>query len=239
MTRPGFSIRILGLCAFVLALLVLMNNVVEAETGATWKVNGASVGALEPQLEISEIESESGGLSFKTAGGKEVEIACTAAKISEGGRLTSNGSISAGRVLFTGCTTAVNGAVSASCKPRSSGKSLGEIQSEKAMGLIVLDAGNDLVKITPVVGKRLATIELGLECVIGETVNVEVSEAGEGFWIKDGNGNTGFLTESTMHLIVEGLSKLIALGQPAKISGSAIVQLAGAHSGLVWSGKPA
>jgi hypothetical protein len=164
--------------------------------------------------------------------------------IAAGGALAASGDLPAALILlYLKCTLLLNGVPATKCKPHSPGKAGGEILTEKLEGLIVLDKVGtetlDLVKIKPQSGKLLATIELGEECAIGESIKVESTELGEGFWVADGGGNAGFLTESVEHLVKEGLSKIIALGQPAKIIGSALVKLSGAHEGLKWSGKPA
>jgi hypothetical protein len=261
MVRSRLGLKALGLCALVLGLMAFASSAAQAETGATWRLNGANVpnGAdLLPKLEILEIENNSASLSFTTGGGTGVLILCTAAKFVEGGILLAQGSISLGKVLFTGCVVLLNEKLAGACTAHSptKGEKSGEILSERGTGLIVLDKVSlpekegkvevhtyDLVKLTPENAKSETTklfgvIELGEECSIGESVNVESTTLGEGLWIKDINGNTGFLNEATTHLIVEGLNKLVALGQPATIIGSANVGLEGAHKTLTWSGKP-
>jgi hypothetical protein len=224
----------LGLCALVLGLMAFGGGVAQAETGAKWQVKGADVGSLSPQLVIREFENETAILSFKTVGGTEVEILCKKAEIDEGGKLIANGGISLGRILFKGCVTLLNKVLSTKCKPKTAGKALGEILTEKFTGLIVLDVGNDLVKLTPDVGTKFAEIELGETCAPAESLPV----TGELF-LKDCKGNASFTAEAATHLVEEGLSKLIALGQPAKLIGSAILEFGGVHAGLLWSGKPA
>jgi hypothetical protein len=238
MIRSRLGLKALVLSGLVLGLMAFASSAAQAETGANWKVNGADVGSLAPRFLIKEIENQSGSLFFKTAGGTEVEILCKKAEFDEGGVLIGNGGISLGRNLFKECVTLLNKVLSTKCKPKTSGKALGEILSEKATGLIVLDtvAGStfDLVKITPDTGTTFADIQLGETCSIGELVAV----TGELF-IGDCNGNTSFLTEALTHLAQESLNKLLALGQPAKLIGSAIIGLEGAHQNVKWSGKPA
>lgn len=239
----------LGLKALVLSGLVLgmmaFASAAQAELNAKWLVNGQSVtltNLLLPQLVIGALENGSASLAFTTKGGTGVLIRCTEAKFDEGGVLLAHGGISLGRILFKGCETLLNEAVQKNCKPSGGGtaKASGEILSNKGEGLIVLDAGNDLVLIKPDTGTVFTVIELGESCAIGESVEV----TGE-LWIKDCKGNTSFLTEAVSHLIEEGLSSeagklvgLVALGQPAKIIGSAPVTLGGAHTGLMWAGDP-
>ncbi len=129
------------------------------------------------------------------------------------------------------------------CEAHSPGQPNGTILTEKVKGLMVLDTTsgitNHLVKITPDEGLLFVLIELGPKCAIGECIKVEAKAAGEGFWFKDQLGNAGFLTEAASHLFRESLEGLKTLGVPAKIVGSAVVDLGGVHLGLTWSGKPA
>jgi hypothetical protein len=243
MIRSRLGLKALVLSGLVLGMMAFATSGAQAEELAKWRVSGADVGALAPQLVIKEIENKSASLAFTTKGGTGVLILCTTAAFSEGGKLLGKGTISLGDITFNGCVVLLNEAPAANCKPHSPGKPVGEILTGKGKGLIMLDVGNDLVKITPETAagaatKLFVTIELGELCAIGESVNVEATELGEGLWIKDIGGNAGFLAETTTHLIVEGLNKLLALGQPAKIIGSAIVELGGPHAGLKWSGVP-
>ena len=246
MPRPrlglkGFGLRSLVVvpCILVVGPMALSAGEAQAEATSHWNVAGKSVTGSESfQTEIKESEG-SGALLFTTIGGTKVEISCSSAQINEGGALIKEGGISLGRILFTGCITLLNGTLSSSCKPKTTGKALGEILTEKFKGLIVLDevfgVKEDYVKITPDEGKLFAKIDVGLECSIGETVKVEAKSAGEGFWVKDHEGNTGFTAATINHLIEESLHGLIALGQPATIDGSAII---GLSSGISWSGTP-
>jgi hypothetical protein len=174
-----------------------------AETGATWRVNKADVGALAPQLVIKEIEKETASLLLKTAGGTEVEILCKEVKLDEGGALTPSGAVSLERIQFTGCVVLLNKVLTPKCEAHTPGKANGSTLTEKITGLIVLDKVGaetfELVKLTPDVGTTVANLELGEACAIGESTNV----TGELF-IKDCKGNTSFTTEATTHLIEVG-----------------------------------
>ena len=240
----------LGLKALVLSGLVLglmaFASVAQAETGATWLVNGAAIpGATDllPKVEIREIENNTATLEFTTGGGTLVQILCTSAKVDTGTLLGATGSISLGTLLFHGCLTSLNKVASKNCTPHSAGQAAGLILTLEGEGLIVLDGGKHLIKITPEtagkLSKHFVTMEMGELCAIGESVNVETTELGEGLWIEDGGGNTGALTAATTHLIREAaapLHKLLALGKPATIVGTAVVGLAGVHEKLTWKG---
>lgn len=248
MARSELGLKVLALSALFLGLAAFATGVAQAETGAKWRVNGADVGDLLPQLVVNEVENKTATIFFTTKGGTNVLILCTSTEFDTGGVLVSNGGVSTGNVGFKGCVTFLNEVISKNCTPHSPGKPLGEILSLQGKGLIALDklpSGEltELIKVVPVnakgeIVKLFGMLEMGELCAIGETVNVETTELGEGVWGKDIGGNAGFLTESVTHLMVEALSKLLVLGQPTKVLGSAIVELGGAHKGLKWSGVP-
>jgi hypothetical protein len=242
MIRSRLGLKALVLSGLLLGLMAFASSA-QAEVGANWRVNGTNVNStLLPQLEISEIENKTVSLLFVTKSLTHVEILCTVAKFGGGGgKLTTNGSLTLGDVLFTGCVVLLNHELAAKCKAHSPGKPVGEILTENGTGLIVLHKSASGVVTDAVLIKAdnekglFANIEMGETCAIGESVNVN----GE-LWIEDGGGNAGFEKEEVIHLIKEGpLFGLTALGQPAKIIGSAKVILTGAHVGLKWSGKPA
>jgi hypothetical protein len=251
MLRSRLALRAFGLCTLVLGLTAFAAGTAQAETGATWRVNGAAIpgaGDLLPQLVVKEVENKSASISFTTAGGTSVLFLCTATEFDTGGVLISNGGVSTGNVSFKGCVTLLNEVASPKCTPHSPGKPAGEILSLQGRGLIALDklpSGEltELVKVLPInakgeVTKLFGNLEMGESCAIGELVNVETTELGEGVWGKDIGGNAGFLTESVTHLMVEALKKLLVLGRPAIVIGSTVVELSGAHKGLKWSGVP-
>jgi hypothetical protein len=248
MTRSSLGSKAVGLCALAVVLTAFTGSAAQAETGATWRVKGANIpGATDllPQLVISEIENKTVVLAV-TIFAKPFLLLCTHAAIDEGGKLIANGGISLGRVLFTSCLALFGGEITA-CHPHSPGL-MGGILSERATGLIVLDKlangeVTELVKLTPEnakgePSKLLAIVELGEFCAIGEQMRIETTKLGEGLWLTDGEGKIGSLTERIAHLVVEGLTQLLADGQPAKIVGSALLELGGEHQGLQWSGVP-
>jgi hypothetical protein len=249
MVRSRFRLKALVLSGLVLCTMAFSATAAHAEKGANWRVNGVNVNAtLLPKLGI-ELENKTASLSFTTKGGTGVLILCTAAEFDEGGQLAPEGVITLGRLLLKGCSMLLNEVAAPKCTPHSPGKPTGEILTEKGKGLIVLDketsTTSDLVKITPEnsngeTSKLLALFELGETCAIGESINIETTALGEGVWLKDCLGTVSFLEEKVIHLFEEGLNKIFALGQPAKIIGSANVSLVSAgHVGLKWSGKPA
>ena len=240
MLRSRLGLKVLGLCALVLGVMVFSVGAAQAESTSHWNVAGKSVTGTEGfQLEIREFENNTGTLEFTTAGGTLVKILCTTAKFTEGGKLVKEGGISLGRISFTGCKVELNSKAASGCLAHSTGKAIGTIETLKAKGLITLDVASgkteDYVKITPDEGTTFVIFEMGEECGIGEKVEVKVKAAGEGLWLKDCKGNTGFTTEAATHLGEESLHGLIALGQPAVLQGSAVL---GLTAGANWSGTP-
>lgn len=238
MVRSRLGLKVLGLCALALGLMAFVASAAQAEATSHWNVAGKAVtGTEEFQLEITEIENKSATLEFTTAGGTLVKILCTAANFAgtKGGRLIKEGGISLGDVLFTGCKTELNSKPAGGCETHSPGKTAGNILTENGTGLIMLDVVSgkteEYTKITPDVGSTFAKIEMGEECAIGTLVKVEGI-----LWIKDCEGNAGFLTEKPIHLIEEALHTLTALSRPAVIEGSAKVGLTGGTTN--WSGTP-
>jgi hypothetical protein len=253
MARSRVGLKGLGLCALVLGLMTFSVSAAQAEVGAHWniiKATGELVQVNETNklfalLEIKEVENNTITLSFTTKAGTKVAILCTSMKFDEGGLLQANGGISLGRLLFRGCFTSLNGVAAGGCQTHSTGKPKGEILTEKAKGLIVLDkleSGevDDFIKIVPDEGLVFAKVEMGEECSIGETIKMEAKAAGEGLWLKDGGPepNKSFLEEKVEHLIEGSLTGLIALGQPTTVVGSALLRLVNEHIGLKWGGTP-
>jgi hypothetical protein len=231
MTR-SHRLKAMGLCLMMALGLLAFAGSAQATVGSKWMVNGADIttNVLLPQVQITEIENKTASLLFTTGGGTKVEILCTNAELINV-KLKAEGSLTEGSVKFSGCLTKLNGSTSGPCKPFTGAES-GVVKTEKGLGLIILHEGAGLTLIKPETGTLLATIELGEECSIGESVPV----AGE-LVLKD----AAFTTEAAEHLIAEGpLTSLTALGQPATIDGSAWVKLVGTgHEGLKWSGLPA
>jgi hypothetical protein len=236
----------------VAGLMACVAGSAQGEVGAHWNVIKATgelvqipgANDLLPQLEFKEVENSTLTLLWATVGGTKVAVLCTTMKFDEGGRLIAEGSISLGRMLLTGCITLLNGTIAPTCKPKTAGKALGELLTEKFKGLIVLDKlatgeVDDFIKLVPDEGKILLSINFGEECPF-ETFKIEAKTAGEGFWLKDcgPEPNKSFLEEKVEHLFEESLRGLIALWQPLTIDGSFIMRLAGEHVGLKWGGTP-
>ena len=248
MTHSKLGLKALGLCALVLGLMTFgMAGVAQAEVGAVWDIlngEGKLVEVTEASKLFAEVKAEiekgtTGILEFTTGGGTKVEFAVQLVSGAGLPKLGVSGSLSKGKAKFTGCATFLNEKTSI-CEAKSKGQLNGTIETEEADGLIVLGTGSvPLVLILPLVknakGEPLgAIIETGEECSVGSKVEVTGH-----LDIADCNGK--FKEHLVEHLIIEpeGFRLLKALGQPAKVLGSAIATLAGAHAGLKWAGLPA
>jgi hypothetical protein len=254
MIRSKLGLRALGLCALILGLMACVTSAAQAETGATWSLKNAGgtlvliPGATDLLPEINaKPDTATVGLLFVTAGGTHTEFVCKKFElIGIGGarpKLIASGSISEGQAKFSECETRLNGAKSIPCEPHT-GANKGEIITKKATGLIKLHllAGSvvdDVVTLTPTTknGKgefSAGIVELGEECSIGTSVEVTGT-----LTVVDCQGDPR--EELVMHLIEEfnQLRGLKALGQTAKVNGSAFAFLVGAHEGLKFAGLPA
>lgn len=240
-----------GLCAVVVGLTaVIMGGVAQAETGAKWTYINVFNGqlstfnaALSPRIQAS-MDSASGSLEFTTGGGTKVAITCTGLTLEGNPSLGENGSISEGQATFTGCETFLNGALSKPCLPITS-VTPDLIRTNNFKGLLQLfnliaDPYDDVTLLIPTVkdksGNSLAvTIQLGEECAIAESVPVT------GILVVTDTVPSSTLTHLVTHLIQEvpTLRLLKALGQPAKITGTANAFLGVGHGGIQWAAKPA
>ncbi len=237
--RLGMS----GLCALVLGLVTMTSSgTAQAEVGANWGyLNQAGElkffnKALVPQLQIREIENNTATLLF-SFGSTPVTVLCTSAALIEGGKLELEGTISLGRVAFSGCVMLVNGKFIAACQPIGGGKK-GVIESKKATALLVLHelAGKThepLVLIKPDTGTTLAEIEFSEECALGPGWPIAGQLA-----LRDGKNE--LKTHLVEHLLLAGpLTALTFVGSPAVLDGSVLVKLFGFHEFLKWAGSPA
>lgn len=243
MNRSRLGLKALGLCVLAIGVMAIgFAGVAQAEeTGGTWTwSHSGSSGTFSSTLEASPIialENKTASLLFTLAGGTKVTILCTEAAFDEGGQLAGGGVILLGRVKFSGCVTFLNGTLSPPCKP-SNGAESGVVLTEKGQGVILLHklangTKDATVILSPDTGTTLAKVFTGEECSIGEEVPVTGQLV---IW----DCENAFATLKESHLIEEfpALHKLVALGQPATISGSANVTLGGVHTGFAWGGTP-
>jgi hypothetical protein len=242
------KLGLLGLCAVVFGVMAFSASAAQAETNAKWLIltsggvhkTGAELPAL---IQIKELEGNTASL-LTTVLGIAFELLCTSASFEENVQIIANGSLSHGRVVFHGCITKLNGVQNNKCTPKAGGAAPGLILTNKLKGLIVLHklepSGtlDDLIRIEPLEGETFATFNMGAECPIGELIPIRGK-----LYLED--SQNAFLIHQVTHLVREfdPLTHLWVLSltfeHEAKIDGSAIVALTGAHEGLKWSGDPA
>lgn len=243
MNRSRLGIKALGLCVLAVgAMAIGFAGVAQAEeTGGTWTwSHEGKTGTFSSTLEASPIialENNTASLLFTMGGGTKVTFLCTAAAFDEGGQLAGAGEILLGRIKFSGCVTFLNGVLDRACEP-ANGAEAGVILTQKIKGLMLLHklasgTKDATILLEPdVAGQALVDITFGEECIFSE---VPVT----GYLVLWDCQNT-LSTFKTTHLLEEfpGLHKLVALGQPATLSGSANVTLGGVHTGFAWGGTP-
>jgi hypothetical protein len=242
MTKAFRASRLMGLLALAFGLMVFSATVAQAEIGAHWRVNGATISsALLPEIQ-ADLENKDGILLTKV-GLAKVETLCTSlryvnAKLHELGRATL-------KIHFEGCITKLNGALANACVPHSPGAANGLIETNALKALIKLHEPSAGVKIPvvellPEAGETFVTLIQGKaapeknECADGEKFDIKGV-----LFFEDclGKGET----ELEVHLTQEqkSLSKLLYGANPATLDGSANNFLAGAlHKGLSFSGIP-
>lgn len=243
-TKLGF--KALGLCALVMGVMAIgTTGAAQAETGACWGYINTSAqlkcfgeGGLEAGVKFA-FTNNTGTLLIENL---NFEVLCTAGEIINGGKLTSNGSVTLGQVKFTGCiglSKTPTLTKLAACTPTDPVGGAGTIITEKATGLIRLHEGEPTVLLNddPEVPEKdvLARIFLGEECSVGE----ELIVSGE-LVISDTGGKAGFETHALTHTSAEFAKlQLMKVGvNKATIDGSAVFSLTSPHNELKWAGKP-
>jgi hypothetical protein len=243
MTRT--KLGLLGLCAMVFGLMAFSASAANAETGAKWlyaeKVPGSNLVTLAEDPEIELEKNSAVNVLHSEILKIKVLFLCTDLKISGTPKLTANGSISSGKVLFSNCTTDLNGVVNTNCTPKDSTQAAGTILTKSLHSLIVLHelAGtkDDVLKLLPDEGETFATVEMGAACPIGTKVPV----IGE-LTLKDCENLA--LTHLVKHLVepFEPLTKLWTISKTeehkATLLGSAWGFLKGKNEGYKFSGDP-
>jgi hypothetical protein len=236
------ALRAFGLCLMAaLSLMAFAAVSAQAETGATWDVNGVALPAgLEPTVK-GAIENKTGTLLTKIAGA-EVEILCTTGETKEF-KLKPNGT-ALGLITFTGCLTRLNKVLSKDCVPLDKGVA-GTILTLELEGLIVLHlvtpngTAEPLVRLIPDPpgSNAFAHIEFGEFCSLPEEILI-----GGTYFLKDCKNL--FKTSLKVHLVDEhSLTHIWAISDTpehaAHIDGSVELELSGEkHVGLNWSGLP-
>jgi hypothetical protein len=237
----------LGLFAAVIALVALTAAGAQAEENALWLIvdekdkHTYEAGELHASIGVT-LENNDGSLLTKILN-VNIKILCTSVEII-GGALLGQGTISEGKLKFSGCDTFLNGVKSAPCKPKTAGMPAGTILTNWLTGLLVLHIlkpsgiKDDLVKIEPSEGLALANILTGEECMVGEAITVNGT-----VFLKD--CTNALLNRQVTHLFEQGPLTDLWVSSKSKeppetsLDGSALVFLTGAHFGLDWAGEPA
>jgi hypothetical protein len=245
MFRKGFALKSLGLSIVVVGALAFAVGLVGAEAGANWTIelpNGTRVDAatLNASVGVNELEplggtGERDGRLVSQISGKSVEIVCKNMQFS-GVKVEAEGKVASGaKVKFTSCTVKVGGKLEKECTPFV-GAETEVILTNSLKGLIVLHNGAGLTKIEPTEKETLAFVLMNEECPIGEKMPINGI-----FTVKDASSLAMLLVK---RLASEGpLTDMWLYGKTAEhkatLSGTAILQLTGAHEGFRWSGNPA
>jgi hypothetical protein len=239
--RLKLRLRAMALCGLLLGLMAFTADTAHAEEGAhIWVVNA------EGQLKDLSVQIEADAdttmtLTSKIAG-ISVVFSCTKIALSGVKTIAGTGtSEKGGKIIFTGCTTKLNGTTSTPCEPVDEGKK-GTIVTSPGEFLVKLDvlmpggATHDVLESFPDSGETYATIKMGEECSIGTKVPV----IGAGVQVKDCMDQ--FLVHKVKHLVEKILGQLWVISKTvehqASLGGSAIIYLIGIHNGLQWSIDP-
>ena len=218
------------LVALVLGVMAFGTTIAQAETGAHWNVNGSE---FKSELK-AELKATGGHYSFLwKVGLAHVEVLCihlgwVAAAMAISGGL-------AAIILLESCDAKINGKTAAACVPHSPGAANGTIRTNALRGLIKLHEKKvDLLELVPESGEVLVTLVLGApeknECAIGEKFDL----TGKMF-LKDSQEEG--LTEKVSHELETGPLTALKIGaNTATVGGKFVVTLAGAHTGMKWSG---
>ena len=243
MIRSKLGLKALGMCALVLGMMAVWAGAAQAEeTGGSWNYINALgqlktfEGALHEPSIGGEIENPPATLHSKVLGGTELLYHCTGVTV-VGGKLQLGGDVK-GSLVFTGCTTLINGVTSANCKPKAEGKEEGVIKTVPILALMLLHKLSEVLKdkillAHPVEGTNFAFVESSAACSIGIKVAI-----GGLFAIQD----TEPTTHLEKHLIkeFEPLTDLYVISKTpehkANILGSAKAFLTGEHTGLKFAG---
>ena len=257
------GLRALGLCALALGLMAAFTSSrAQAEADAAWTMVdlggsllkvGVPSDTLLPKINVKEIETLLTAPALRhvvllsEALKMHYETRCTGAALEDeagavGVRLLLTGSLEHGKVKFTNCIEFLKGVESKACTPKTNGGPLGVILTGPLKGLIVLHElasgeKDELIRVEPLTGEKIVTLETGEECSIGESIPI----IGRVF-LKDSQNE--FLVEKEDHLFELGpLTELWGISKTAEhvatLKGSALVALIGmGHVGLRWGGTP-
>jgi hypothetical protein len=239
----------LSLCA---ALFGVMTFAAAGAQAAKWLIlmSNGEVLTAEQLLANLQAEIDTSTLILHTEIMKvKFLVECTGIQL-KGVGLESEGKLTqGGKVKFTDCKGRTNGALNASCTPKSNGEPEGTILTNEGKGQLVLHESENvkigLIKVEPKnVGAQFVTLEMKEACPVGEKVPIFGV-----FYVKDclyklGACEYKLETHLVTHLWEEGpLTDLYATAtknseHTVHILGSAWLSLAPEHETLAWSGMP-
>ena len=234
------KLGLLGLCAMVLGLMAF--SATGAHAAGTWLIldeDGTLLTGEELPAEV-QLKTDTEGVLHSEILGIKVLFLCTTIK-TVNAKIFGAGAIGKGpgeekgsKVLFSGCSTDLNGKPASECTPTDPADGKGTIVTKFLHALAALHEGQDIVIILPDEGKNFATIALPAACVIGTSVPVIGTLA-----LKDCENLA--LVHLIEHLVEQfsPLTKLFTISETlehaASLLGSAWAFLAGVHEGLEWS----
>ena len=238
--RTRLGLKVLGLSALLMSAMAIgTTGAAQAETGACWgyeSVGGLKCfgGGLDAGATLT-LENNTGTILIANM---NLEILCTQIAFVEGGKLSANGSITLGRVQFSGCISLSKTPTLSklnSCTPNDPVGGLGTLRTEKGVGLVVLHNSEPVLEIKPDSGTTMAKIFFGEECSIAE----ELVVTGK-LILQDTGGKKAVETHALSHLLQEftGLQLMKVGANLATFDGTANATLSAPHSELKWAAKP-
>jgi len=244
MIRSRFGL--LGLCAVLFGIMALGASAAQAEVNSHfWILNssGTKIDAagLHATLQLKK-DSPVYVLHSKILG-IAVLFLCTELE-ARNATLEGEGKISNGStILFTGCTTDLNGTANAACTPKDAEVGLeGSIRTRPLHSLVILGAGEPketLLNVLPDEGETFVNMEMGSKCPIGTKVPVIGKLA-----FKDCEGKAKVhLKEHLMEPAPAPFTELWTISKTvehqATLLGSFWTFLTGAHTGLLFAAEAA
>jgi hypothetical protein len=167
-------LKLLSLCVLVLGLVAF--SATAAQAAGTWMVGGKNLTSTAQNTElVGTIDAPDGALLAKL-GLNAVAFLCKAGQLINA-KLEPEGAISEAsknaKVVFSECTTVINGKEAAKCQPKATGKVAGTIETEEGSALLTEhSAGDGVTVITPKVGATFAIFRMEASCAIGSEVEV-------------------------------------------------------------------
>jgi hypothetical protein len=242
MNRSRFGL--LGLCAVLFGIMAFGASAAQAEAGSHfWILNssGTKIDAGSLHATIGLKKDTAVNILHSKILGVAVLFLCTELE-AQNATLEGEGKISSGgKVLFTGCTTDLNGTANAACTPKDATTGVeGTILTQPLHSLVILGTGGEtLLNILPDKEETFANIEMGSKCPIGTKVPVIGKLA-----LKDCEGKA--TTHLEKHLVEPAPAPFTELWTISKtvehqatLLGSAWGFLTGEHATLLFGAEAA